>query len=470
MAEDRQIFHNFARMKAKHILTVILAALMLCWHFSSCGVDRWAAYAEQTQTDRWIYDTMQVWYYWREDIPGDDDVNYFTTPFEFFESLLSSEDGKNGTPYSTIDSLTSNTRSISYTDYSYGFEFTTSHVETNDTAYYAHILYVASGSPADDAGLERGDWIMEMDGKAITEDNYELLYGSTAMQLTVGYYDAEEDSIIAYESLFDIASARAIDDNPVHYTNVYDVAGKQVGYLVYNHFSSGLTESGEEYNEDLRSAFREFASQQVNEFVLDLRYNNGGLLSCAQLLCSMLAPSSSLGQTLAYLEYNDNFDTQTLLFDNDLIGNGANLNLSTLYILTSDETASASEMLINCLEPYMDVVLIGATTEGKNVASRTFTNQELMIEMKPIVCKIYNSEGKSDYENGFSADVSANEEGDLEHFLPFGDPDELMLSIALGLIENGNQQVEASVSRNRLRTTVINNSVSRRRANSVRMD
>lgn len=455
-------------MKTRYIFIVLAGVLLTPIYFGSCGVDRWAAYAEQTKTDRWIDDTMRVWYYWNQEIPNTNDLNYFTDPFSFFSSLLSDKDGKGGSHYSTIDSLKYSTRSIPYTDYSYGLQFTTNRVEGNDTALYAHILYVAPDSPAGEIGLQRGDWIMEMDGKAITEDNYSLLYGSGSMRLTVGYYDAAQDTILAYAEPQDIASARTINDNPVHYQNVYLTGGKRVGYLVYNHFSSGITDNSNEYDENLREAFQYFAAQQVNEFILDLRYNNGGLLSCAALLCTMLAPSTALGQTLGYLEFNTNFQEResTLYLDEALIGKGANLNLSTLYVLTSEETASASEMLINCLKPYMNVVLIGSTTEGKNVGSMEFTNEELMIVMNPIVCKIYNSAGSSDYENGFQADVAANENSDLARFLPFGNPDELMLNKALGLI-GGTSATTSTASG--LRTTVLHNSVKRKETQAVHL-
>ena len=108
----------------------------------------------------------------------------------------------------------------------------------------------------------------------------------------------EKNAIVAYDKPRQIASARPVNDNPVHYKNVYTSGSKKIGYLVYNHFSSGPTDNSNEYDNDLRSAFQYFASQQVNEFILDLRYNNGGLLSCAELLCTMLAPSSALGQEL----------------------------------------------------------------------------------------------------------------------------------------------------------------------------
>lgn len=466
-------FLTFAPMKARYVLILIVVTLIVPVWLASCGEDRWAGYAEQTKTDRWIDDTMRVWYYWREDIPNTNSLNYFTDPISFFKSLLSSKDGKGGVPYSTIDTLEAVTRSIPYTDYSYGFQFTTNWVENNDTALYAHILYVAKGSPADDIGLQRGDWIMEMDGRPITQNNYTKLYGSTSMEITVGYYDAENDTILPYDETSYLASARAIDDNPVHYRNVYERAGKRIGYLVYNHFSSGSTEginsTGTEYDNDLRKAFQSFASRQVNEFVLDLRYNNGGQLSCAVLLCTMLAPSSALGQTLGYLEYNSRITPRQTAFTltQDVIGEGANLNLSTLYVLTSSQTASASEMLINCLKPYMNVVLIGATTEGKNVGSTSFINEEIRVKMQPIVCKIYNALSESDYENGFAADYSVDENSDQARFLPFGNEDELLLYTALGLIDGSLQQTEEARQTSPLRIVPLNSSITRRACRSV---
>ena len=454
-------------MKARNLLIVLAGLLVMPLYFGGCAVDRWEAYAGRTRTDRWIDDTMRVWYYWKQDIPHTNDLNYFSPPFEFFASVLSEQDGKDGQPFSTIDSLdASTTRGVPSTDYGYGFQYTTNHVEDNDTALYARLLYVSPDSPAGEAGLERGDWILEMDGEPITENNYSRLNGGEGITLTVGYYDAAQDTILAYAEPQTLAPARTFYDNPVHYRNVYVSGSKRVGYLVYNHFTGGLTESSTEYDDDLREAFSYFATEQVNEFVLDLRYNNGGQLSCASLLCAMLAPSSALGQTLAYLEFNESIGEQEMVFDESLIQGGANLNLSRLYVLTSTETASASEMLINCLKPYMEVVLVGGTTVGKNVASRAFVNEELMLEMRPIVCKLYNADRESEYAEGFTADVSVDENGDMARFLPFGNPDELMLYTALNLIngtQSGTQQAAAQT------VTVKYNSVARKASQAVEM-
>lgn len=427
-------------MKAKYILPFIAGTVLLPSYLCSCGEDRWAAYAEQTQTDRWIDDTMRVWYYWNQDMPTTDEVNYFTAPATFFSSLLNDSD-----KYSYIDSLhTVQTRSIPYTYHSYGFQFATAKVADNDSALYAALLYVAPDTPADEAGLKRGDWLTAIDGAPITKKNSSRLLGSSAMQIEVAHYDAIAQAFVAEAQPRSLSAARNINDNPVHYSQVLSTSnGHKVGYLVYNHFSSGATTNGTEYNEHLRQVFARFKNEGVDELVLDLRYNNGGLVSCAQLLSTLIAPAEAMGHVLSYEVYNPHVSQEALTrrFDESLIGTGANLNLRRLFVLTSEQTASASELIINCLRPYMDVVVIGEQTTGKNVGSITFTNEALQIEMHPIVCKVYNAKWKSDYYDGFKPDYAVSESSDLSRFLPFGDVNEALLSKAIEVIEGNTSDV-----------------------------
>ena len=113
------------------------------------------------------------------------------------------------------------------------------------------------------------------------------------------------------------------------------------------------------------------------------------------------------------------------------------------------------------------VVLIGSTTEGKNVGSRAFSNPELMITMSPIICMIYNSKSESDYDKGFKPDYAINENSNLAQFLPFGDPNELLLSTALGIIDGS---IELDKKENRsLKVTPIANSIEKRTSHAVRI-
>lgn len=452
-------------MKARNILIYLLTGILAPVYLGSCGVDRWPEYAEQTKTDLWIDSVMRINYYWYQDIPESKGLNYFVAPAQFFKNILSKQD-----KFSVIDSLRPVTRSIADTYDSYGIQFNLNY-KPNDTAYYAHVMYIAHDSPAAAANLERGDWIMEIDNEPITSKNSDRLYKGDAMTLTIGYFVADKDTIIAYENPVEIAASRPIEDNPVYYHNVYTRGDKRIGYLVYNHFSFGPTDNqnNRPYDEDLLKVSRDFAANQVNEFVLDLRYNNGGYISCAQLLSTILAPASCMGKELGYLQFNDQFpDLEFLNFDQSLISSGSNLDLKTLYVLTSNMTASASEMVINCLKPYMEkIVIIGQTTVGKNVGSNSYANERQMIIMHPIVCEIFNSDDNSDYTSGFTPDYALNENNVLAQFLPFGNPDELLLNKALDIIENGVETETPETPSETFR--VISSSIERRATNAVRL-
>lgn len=394
------------------------------------------AYDKETGLDKWIESTMRENYLWYKDMPAASGLNYLAEPETFFESLLSNSDGKSNYHYSYIEETTTTTRSLHQTDYSYGFDFILYRMTT--TEYVAHILYIDPNTPASEAGLKRGDWIVSLDGESITQDNYKTLYGGKSMEIQLAEYSTLYGGLIPGKKV-KLNEARNVEDDPVHYHSTIDWGGKKVGYLVYNHFTAGKTDDDKTYDNELLSLSKEFKSAGVNEFVLDLRYNNGGLLSCAQLLCCMLAPQSALGKTMCYLEYNDKQNPQkgSISLTAKLINNGANLNLQTVYILVSDVTASASELMINCLKPYMNVVVIGMQTEGKNVGSETFTNDKYTWELHPIVCKLYNSANQSNYETGFIPDYKYDEAdpSNLSYFLALGDTKELLLSTALSLID-----------------------------------
>lgn len=459
-------------MKARIIPYIMAMLLGLNLSMSGCGEDRWAAYATQTATDRWIDDTMRVWYYWAKEMPESKNLNYFQAPATFFKSLLYSSD-----KFSSIDSLnvTTPNRSIGSTNYSYGMEYSVTKV--NDTAYYAHVLYTVVDSPAEEAGLQRGDWVMSFNGVPLTKQNYTALLGGSAAEIVVGRYDAEQKQVVAVDdNPRHLSEARSIDDNPVYCVKVFDVNATRVGYLAYNHFTPGATYSATaqgsatNYDDALRQASTQLAAAGIDELVLDLRYNNGGYVSCAQLLATLLAPASALGQPMATLEYNAHFQPVEILLDASRIGQGTNLDLKRLFVLTTGETASASEMVMNCLKPYMDVVQIGTTTVGKNMGARSFDNVEQMVSITPMICKIYNALGESDYDKGFSPTNTAlivDENKFLANFFPLGTPDEALLSTALSYIAGETESVVATRSMQHSKSETIVTSLQRRATKGV---
>ncbi|MDR0961960.1 MAG: peptidase S41 [Mediterranea sp.] len=408
---------------------------------------------EPTATQKWIESTMREHYLWYDEIPTKSRLDYTLDDNAFFTSMLSTKDGRmydgKHYPFSYMEKV-NKTRNFIQADYSYGFEYIGFYV--NDGAnLVAVVLYVLDQSPADEAGLKRGDWVLKKNDKLMTESDFATLPGGAACTFTIGHYDP--NSGFAQDKDISMPAARAVDDNPVYYSDVITSAtGKKVAYLVYNEFEEGIANDDVEYKDrdtsydDLLRKLSAEKFADVDEFVLDLRYNNGGLLSSAILLCSIFQPSDYLGQDLGYLEYNTKQTPRKFRFITDTetyLKTGKNLNLKRLFVLTSTDTASASEMIINCLNPMMEVVVIGEQTVGKNVGSEEYKDDDNTWKMHPIVCKLTNIKDWGDYNNGFTPHVTVNEiydltsdgKADIQTMLPLGDPQERLLRVALGMID-----------------------------------
>lgn len=468
-----------------------LLFLFICLSLSACkDDDDPSGNGDRPDTQAWIEDTMREHYYWYNEIPAAGKLNYANDPETFFKSLLSDKDGKD---YQTSDGETrhrhfsiikertgGNTRSTIHEEYSYGFEFSGIYKSNTSKEILALVLYIVEGSPADEAGLQRGDWITKINDVPVTDANYASLTGGEACSLTIEKWDQEKKKPVEQKEKINLPAARQVEDKPVHTWNIIysPVKNKKVGYLLYNHFTAGRSDNDTSYDDLLKSLSGSYFNG-VDEFVLDLRYNNGGALSSGILLCTILQPENQVGSKLGYLQYNDKQKNKKVQFNTNksLLGsNGKNLNLKTLYVLVSSSSASASEMVINSLEPFMDVVVIGETTVGKNVGSLEYTSDDKKWEMHPIVCQIYNSEDFTDYADGITPDVEADERGEIvkpnslriAEIFPLGDSNERLLKAAIDLID-GKTTLTRSIDEPGTVTykKVLGNSIDRKATGSV---
>ncbi len=452
-------------MKRRKLLLFPLLGFLVLTSLFSCGEDRWKEYYPLTGRDLWMDSLMREVYLWYEDIPPSKTLNYFQAPEAFFKSILS----KNDKGFSTVDTLMDTPLP------SYGFDYALYKVATSDTTYNALVSYVAKDSPAAEAGLQRGNWIMLVDGDSITKKTEKRLADGGARTLRIGKYvivkdedsggtegdtetgdneeteDNEEDDkgVGVIQEIGDVtlSAARAVTEGAIYTTQFIQLEGTgyKIAYLAYNSFTPGTSENGEEYNNELRAFSQTCKQYGINNFVLDLRYNAGGEMECAQLLADMLVPADKLESPFAFLQYNDKQSARNrdLMLDSQLLQGGANLNLPNVYIITGSTTAGAAEMLINCLKPYMTVVLIGQTTKGEYVATETFINPKYPWAVRPVVCEVFNSNGEADYSAGFKPDFSINESSYLEYYLPLGEPNEILLNTALNIIAGNIEQPTA---------------------------
>lgn len=400
------------------------------------------------EVNNWILDNMRELYYWNDRIPANPDTTL--APGDFFDSLLykfNATTNPNGDRFSWIEeSATQLQAQLSGESTTTGMEYGLFLRSSGSDNIIAQVYYVLPGSPAQKAGLKRGDIITKVNGQLLSRTNYQdLLFGSSST-LSYGLASTSSGTITDTDVSRTVTPA-VYQENPVFLDSTYTIGNRKVGYLVYNQFVPGANNSNaNEYDAQIDAIFGQFKAQGVNELVLDLRYNPGGYTSSSVKLASLIGKGVNSGKLFFREEWNstitpiirndpqygDSFFVQNFVDKANNIGG----SLNRVFVLTTDQTASASELIINGLRPYMTVKTIGTTTVGKNVGSITITDDTGKIKwgMQPIVFRSYNSLNQSDYGTGFTPNVEIEEPLNL---LPLGDTKEALLGTALAQITGG---------------------------------
>lgn len=308
---------------------------------------------------------------------GDTEVDRWTMLTDDFESFNSSLEGV----YTT-----------------YGYQPITYLLDESTGQCVSAVAYVYKDSPAEKAGLKRGDIIYEIDGKTLTVNNYTELYTSSQITLSLATYDESFNMIVPTEQTVTMQAVEMYEDPILCYKTIDLGNGNKIGYLAYSSFD--LTSIPE-----LIEICKEFKAEGVKKLVLDLRYNGGGYVITENVLASMFAPQNVVDakEIFEKEDYNDiltkagwsSVTRFTTTFNYESVGlnvstEGANIGLEHIYALIGANTASASEALIGGLMPYMDITLIGEQSHGKYCTGILLSSEELydmMEEKVPSVIK-----------------------------------------------------------------------------------
>jgi C-terminal processing protease CtpA/Prc len=431
----------------------------------------------KSEVNDFVWKAMNHWYFWQEDVLSlsdtqDDNIDEFHT---YLNGFSSSEDLFESLKFSAddfswyIDDVQDRLNSIRGISESYGIGLPSNlvRVQQGSDDVVIFVAYIVPGSPADLAGIERGDLIYKVNGSVLNVNNASLINKIfTDINISIGTATFENGSLNPKGSDKSLTAVPLAID-PVHYSDIIEEAGKKIGYLVYNRFTFT-------YHSELNDVFTAFKNQGVDELILDLRYNPGGVVLTSAYLSSMIEGNIVNGGRFASLTYNAKrnpsnetlyfFRDQATVFDKETGDPTNNIaisrltNLNRVYVLTSRSTASASEMIINGLRPSMDVIVIGTTTVGKNEGSFTvvdapgnadniFTDTENRnpnhtVGLQPIVFQIFNSLGQNDYDEGFEPDIAVDELEFAANILPFGDTDEPLLRTAINNITNATKFIQ----------------------------
>ena len=332
----------------------------------------------------------------------------------------------------------------------YGFDLRFSYIgETEELV--AIVRYVYPGTPADRAGIRRGDLLLKLNGGPITVKNYADFYDKPTIVVNKGIL---KDKTLTAEPVGVAMTAVEMYQDPILKDTVINKDGHRVGYLCYSDYTERSTA-------ELIKVFTRFKTAGVTDVVLDLRYNGGGYVSTARALCSILAPEAAMKKKERFLFklWNENYmnhwkseGRNDELYETFVDTLGINMNLNRLYILTGKGTASASELTLTGLTPYMDVVQIGDTTHGKFCGGIVLMPKHLWwdksasyyqeIKNWGMYVMIYKFSNKrnDEFPRGFAPKYVVKEY--LLELYPFGDERDPLLGKALELI-TGKQVAKA---------------------------
>lgn len=360
----------------------------------------------------YVRDVMTDLYFWYATVPDVDPLS-FNSPEAYLEAVR----------YQPID------RSFSYItsrESSEAFfsdsQFIGLGLSTTIIGGEMWVLQVFDGSPAAEAGLDRGYRIVEIDGYGvdalIASDGLDGAFGPAEIGVEVEVvFETREGQPIRARM-----TKRPVTIPTVSLTRVLEVDGRRVGYIFFRNFVQPSFAA-------LDEAFAALREAQVTELVLDLRYNGGGLVDVAVHLASLIGGPFTNGQVMAKYVHNDRYG----FFDEDIRFEAAEeaLGLSRLFVVTTRGSASASELIINALRPYLPVTVVGETTYGKPVGQYAIPFCDKIVA--PVSFSIRNVADEGDYFDGIAADCTADD--DISHEL--GDAAESSLAEALHVLATG---------------------------------
>nr|WP_315158974.1 S41 family peptidase [uncultured Flavobacterium sp.] len=450
-------------MKATFKITLLL--FIALFTFQSCEDNDDVAPPANIEVNDFIWKGLNLYYLWQADVPNLSDTRFanqadlntflhqYEKPEELFDALRVNE-STDRFSWIVSDYLELE-GSLQGTTKNDGVDFGLYLKSSGSNEIFGWVRYIVPNSDASSKDIKRGDLFYGVNGTQLTVDNYQsLLLNSENYTLNLANYN---NGAITPNGKSVNLTKTVLNENPILINKIIESGGHKIGYLMYNGFYST-------YDTQLNDAFATLKSEGVTDLVLDLRYNSGGSVLSSARLASMITGQFT-DKVFAKQRWNDkinsyfeseNPESLKNLFTNTVGTAPLNsLNLTKVYILTTTSTASASELVINGLKPYIDVVQIGDITTGKNVGSITVydsptfgkenRNPSHRYAMQPIVFKIVNAADFGDYFNGLTPTYSLKE--NITNLGVLGTSSEPLLSTAIGKITGTAKMVKKTTGK-----------------------
>lgn len=450
--------------KIKYFFLLILFSHL----FFSCSDDLDDMnYSSPTEIKNFIWKALNTYYLWQSDVSGLNDdkllnsrsyVNYlesFNSPEDLFERhLFRTPIAENGDRFSVICKDYKDLEALlSGTNKTNGVEYGINRKQPGSNEVFGWVRYIMPNSDASTKNIQRGDVFYAVNGTSLTIDNFRSLLAQNSYTLNMANYN---NGNISPNGISVSLTKTTYTENPIYLSNVYIHNEKKIGYILYNGFNRN-------YEDQLNQVFSSFIAQGVTHLIIDLRYNSGGAVDTASRLASMINKTfvdqifvKQQWNQKVYNYYNsinrlDDLNTRFL----NTTYNGQTINslyLDKIFFITSKSSASASELLIHNLKPFINVTQIGDVTTGKNVGSilmydspnysgqHSKLNKNHNYALLPIVFKSADRNGNGDYATGLEPTITYIE--NIDNLGVLGQESDPLLHITLEHIRGRSVNIE----------------------------
>lgn len=408
-------------MKKRIILTLILTFAICSLLLTSCSKDE--INNEETSNEkivnRKLYEIMKDLYLWYDKLPVVN-LSHYRTPQELMSALR-------------YDSLDRWSFVLSWDEYYQYFQAgkMVGHgfMISRDEDYNLRIAFIYPSTLAYSNGIRRGWMIKEINGLSANPENVIQLLGESNINVTntIGFIDND-----GFEKTI-ILKKQEISLNPILHSEIISTGGKKIGYIVFQDFIGTA-------NPKIDSVFSVFSIENVDDLILDMRYNGGGSVDVAIHLAGWLTGNTNANKTLVKILHNNKINKYDTLYR--VPHNNASLDLNRIAFIGTNATASASELIINGMVPFMDVTLVGTPTDGKPVGMYVLDFEKYNYAAFPVSFRYTNARDEGDFYDGIQPDILVNDDVTKD----FGDPNEGMLKAALNYITSGTTTVTVKKS------------------------
>lgn len=363
--------------------------------------------------NREIYNLFEEVYFWYEHLPSSADPGGYGTPQEFVDAIK----------HKDIDRFSFVMDKDEFLQYfeqgqSFGHGFFPG-VDPNGNI---RIAFVYENTSAYEKGVRRTWIVREINDERVTPSNFYQLIGPRTEQVTNDILFVAPDGTEKEISL----TKELVEINTVLHDEIIEIDGTKVGYIVFQDFIGTAID-------EINDAFGNFQENNIEELIIDLRYNGGGSIAVAEHIADWILGSRFSGKPFFTLKHNDKRSSRDTTATIEMLANGQGLNLERVVFITTGNTASASEMLLNGFKPYLTTVSVGTPTYGKPVGMETYVFNEYSYAVLPITFKYVNADDEGDFYDGINPDVFKRD--DLTR--TFGDPEETLLETSLNYISTG---------------------------------